>query len=101
VAGLPVGVALDYGETGGEWSRGVPSASRGTAGFCVGTPSGTAGSSSPSVGAAGQGEGSAVAGADVVSYGVVSTSMLAQRFEFEYLDVGRGVKSFRPSKFKV
>jgi hypothetical protein len=39
VAGLPACIALDYGETGEEWMRGVPGASRGTEGFGLGSPS--------------------------------------------------------------
>jgi hypothetical protein len=66
VAGLPAGIALDYGETGKVWVRRVPGASCGTAGFSLGTPSGHAGSCCPSVRIAGEVEGSAVAEADVV-----------------------------------
>jgi hypothetical protein len=91
VAGLPAGVALDYGATGREWWRGVPGASRGTAGLCVGTPSGTARSGSPSVRAAGEGEGLAVAGADVVKSKML-TSQLCQLWCHQDVNAGSMVR---------
>jgi hypothetical protein len=82
---------------------------RRTAGFSLGTPIGPAGSCCPSVRVAGEGKGSGVAEADVVkstmshlsgvSYDVIRMSILAQRLEF--LDVGRGVTSFRPLTIKI